>query len=79
MLSWKNKIANWIENYVTGSFHDQFEVLCLLLQMIEDDVMTKFEVFCGLELMWKNSFMIPYEVLCGLERMWNETLTNSLK
>jgi hypothetical protein len=25
---------------VTGRFHDQFEVLCELEQMIEDDVMT---------------------------------------
>jgi hypothetical protein len=26
---------------VTGSFHDQFELLCGLVQMIEDDVMTQ--------------------------------------
>jgi hypothetical protein len=30
----------WIGKYVTGRFHDQFEVLCGLDQMIEDDVMT---------------------------------------
>jgi hypothetical protein len=30
----------FIGNDVTGSFHDQFEVLCELEQMIEDDVMT---------------------------------------
>jgi hypothetical protein len=30
----------WIGKDVTGSFHDQFELLCGLDQMIEDDVMT---------------------------------------
>jgi hypothetical protein len=30
----------WIGNYVTGSFYDQYEVLCGLEQMIENDVMT---------------------------------------
>jgi hypothetical protein len=30
----------WIGNDVTGSCHDQFEVLCGLEVMIEDDVMT---------------------------------------
>jgi hypothetical protein len=30
----------WIGKDVTGSFHDQFEVLCGLEQMIEDVVMT---------------------------------------
>jgi hypothetical protein len=30
----------WIGRDVTGSIHDQFEVLCGLEQMIEDDVMT---------------------------------------
>jgi hypothetical protein len=30
----------WIGKDMTGSFHDQFEVLCGLEQMIEDDVMT---------------------------------------
>jgi hypothetical protein len=29
-----------IGKYVTGSFHDQFELICGLDQMIEDDVMT---------------------------------------
>jgi hypothetical protein len=29
---------------VTGRFHDQFEVLCELEQMIEVDVMTKFDM-----------------------------------
>jgi hypothetical protein len=33
-------IAILIGYYVTGSFHDQYEVLCELEQMIEDDVMT---------------------------------------
>jgi hypothetical protein len=32
--------AVWIGNEVTGRFHEQFEVLCGLEQMIEDDVMT---------------------------------------
>jgi hypothetical protein len=30
----------WIGNDVAGSFHDKFEVLCGLEQMIEDDIMT---------------------------------------
>jgi hypothetical protein len=30
----------WIGKDVTGIFHDQFEVLCWLDQMIEDDVIT---------------------------------------
>jgi hypothetical protein len=30
----------WIGNYVTGSFHEQFDVLCELDQVIKDDVMT---------------------------------------
>jgi hypothetical protein len=30
----------WIGKYVTGSFHDQFEVICGLEEMIGDDVMT---------------------------------------
>jgi hypothetical protein len=29
-----------IRKDVTGSFHDQFELLCGLDQMIDDDVMT---------------------------------------
>jgi hypothetical protein len=32
--------AMWTGNDVTGSFHDQFEVICGLEQMIDDDVMT---------------------------------------
>jgi hypothetical protein len=31
-----------IGNDVTGSFHNQFEVICGLEQMIKDDVMTYF-------------------------------------
>jgi hypothetical protein len=34
---------------VTGSIHDQFEVLCGLEQMINDVVMSKFKVQLGLE------------------------------
>jgi hypothetical protein len=34
----------WIGKYLTGSFHDKFEELCGLEQMIEDDVMTLFDV-----------------------------------
>jgi hypothetical protein len=34
---------------VIGIFHDQFEVICELEQMIEDDVMTKFDVLWELE------------------------------
>jgi hypothetical protein len=30
----------WIEKKFKGIFHDQFEVLCELDQVIEDDVMT---------------------------------------
>jgi hypothetical protein len=29
----------WIGMEMTGSFHDQFEEICGLFQMIEDDVM----------------------------------------
>jgi hypothetical protein len=32
---------------VAGSFHEYFEVLYGLEQMIEDDVLTLFEVICG--------------------------------
>jgi hypothetical protein len=39
----------WIGKDVTGSFHEQFEELCGLDQMIEDYVMTKFELLCGFE------------------------------
>jgi hypothetical protein len=41
----------WIGNVMAGTFHDKFEVLCGLEQMIEDDVMTKFEVVSKLEQM----------------------------
>jgi hypothetical protein len=34
----------WIGKDVTGCFHDKFEVLCGLEQIIEDDVMTLFDV-----------------------------------
>jgi hypothetical protein len=34
----------WIGSDVTGSFHYQFEVICGLEQMIQDEVLTKFEV-----------------------------------
>jgi hypothetical protein len=37
----------WIGNYMTGRFHDQFETLCGLNQMMEEDVMTKYEVIYG--------------------------------
>jgi hypothetical protein len=30
----------WIGEDVTGSFHDQFEILCEMELMIKDDVMT---------------------------------------
>jgi hypothetical protein len=30
----------WIGKDVTGSFHDQFDVICGFEEMIEDDVMT---------------------------------------
>jgi hypothetical protein len=30
----------WIGNDVAGGFHDKFEVLCGLEQMIEDDIKT---------------------------------------
>jgi hypothetical protein len=30
----------WIGKDVTGSFHDQFQKICELEEMIEDDVMT---------------------------------------
>jgi hypothetical protein len=39
----------WIGMDLTGIFHEQFEVLCGLEQMIGDDVSTKYEVLCGLE------------------------------
>jgi hypothetical protein len=37
----------WIGKDVTGSFHDKFEGVCGLDQMIEVDVLTKFEVKFG--------------------------------
>jgi hypothetical protein len=30
----------WIANDLTGSVHDEFEVLCEIEQMIEEEVMT---------------------------------------
>jgi hypothetical protein len=39
----------WIGKDVTVRYHDQFEVLCELKQMIEDDVMTKYILVCVLE------------------------------
>jgi hypothetical protein len=36
-----------IGNEGTGRFHDEFEVLCGLEQMIEDDVVTYLEVIFG--------------------------------
>jgi hypothetical protein len=39
---WHDKLesALWIWNDVTRRFHDNFEVICGLEQMIEDDAMT---------------------------------------
>jgi hypothetical protein len=37
----------WIGMDVTGSFHNKFELLCALGQMIEDNVINKFEVIYG--------------------------------
>jgi hypothetical protein len=34
----------WIGKNIAGSFHDKFEILCGLEQMIEGGVMTKFDV-----------------------------------
>jgi hypothetical protein len=39
--------ATWIGMYVTGVFHDQFEVICGLGHMMETDAMTKYDVICG--------------------------------
>jgi hypothetical protein len=39
----------WIGKYVTGSFHDKFEVLFGLDLMMEDDVLKKFQGLCGLD------------------------------
>jgi hypothetical protein len=33
-------IGTWFRMYVTGSIHDKFDVLCGLVQMIQDDVLT---------------------------------------
>jgi hypothetical protein len=30
----------WIRNHVTGSIQDQIDVICGLVEMIEDNVMT---------------------------------------
>jgi hypothetical protein len=38
-----------IGNDVAGSFHDKFEVICGLEQMIEDDIMSSYDVLSGLE------------------------------
>jgi hypothetical protein len=39
---WHDKMESdlWIGKDVTGSFHDKFQILCGLEQMIEDDAMT---------------------------------------
>jgi hypothetical protein len=37
----------WIGKDVTGSFHDQFELLCGLDQVMDDEVMTKYKVIYG--------------------------------
>jgi hypothetical protein len=37
----------WIGKDMTGSFHDKFEVMFGLDQMMEEEVMTKYEVICG--------------------------------
>jgi hypothetical protein len=39
----------WIGIDLIGIFHEQFEVICGLEQMIRDDVLTKYEELCGLE------------------------------
>jgi hypothetical protein len=53
----------------TGSFHDQFEVLCGLDQMCKDAVMTYFEFLWGIEQVIRDALMTYFEVLCGLERV----------
>jgi hypothetical protein len=55
-------IAIFIRNDLTGNFHDQFEVLCGLEEMIDDDVMTWFDVICGLEEMIYNVVMTKLKV-----------------
>jgi hypothetical protein len=55
--------------YVSGSFHDKFEVLCGLDQMCKDAVMTYFEFLCGIEQVIMDAVMTYFEVLCGLERV----------
>jgi hypothetical protein len=47
----------WIGKYVTGDVQDQFEVLCGLYQMVDEDVITWYEVDSTLEEMWKNAVM----------------------
>jgi hypothetical protein len=46
----------WIGMDVTGRFHDQFEVIFELEQMIEDAVMTNYKVLCGFERMLQEDF-----------------------
>jgi hypothetical protein len=52
----------WIGIYVTGRFHDQFEIQCKLDQLIEVDVMTEFEVICGYEQMIQDAVLTKFEV-----------------
>jgi hypothetical protein len=52
-----------------GRFHDQFEVPCGLVEMIEDDVMTKFVVIFGYEQMLNDAALKKLIVQCGLECM----------
>jgi hypothetical protein len=47
----------WILNLVTGSFQDKFYVMCILEQLIDDDVKTYIEVFSELDQMWKDAVM----------------------
>jgi hypothetical protein len=62
----------WIGKDMTRSFHDQFEVMCGLDQMMEEDVMTKYELICGKEQIVMDAVLTKFEVLCGLERMWRK-------
>jgi hypothetical protein len=39
----------WAGKNVRGLFHDQFEVICGLVQTIKDDVTTYFDELCELE------------------------------
>jgi hypothetical protein len=47
----------WIGIYVTGRFHDQFEIQCKLYQVKEVDVMTYFEFICGYEQMIQDAVL----------------------